>query len=72
MIVKGDTEGSKPYVLDLSIDGYSINRDWGDYNPEHIYYMEWTGTGDPVVFSIYDSAYSDNKGFLTVNIYKWE
>jgi len=26
-IVKGDTEGSKPYVLDISIDGYSINRD---------------------------------------------
>jgi len=70
VIVKGDTEGSKPYVLDISIDGYSINREWGDYNPEHIYYMDWPGTGVPVFFSIYDSAYGDNAGNLTVEIYE--
>jgi hypothetical protein len=69
-IVKGDTEGSKPYVLDISVDGYSVNRDWGDYNPEHIYYLDWTGTGASVSFSIYDSAYGDNSGSLTVEIYR--
>ena len=69
VIVKGDTEGSKPYVLDISIDGYSINRDWGDYNPLHVYTMLFDGTGSTIAFSIYDSAYSDNKGSLTVDIY---
>jgi len=68
-IVKGDTEGSKPYVLDISIDGYSINRDWGVYDPAHLYSMLFDGTGSTIDFSIYDSAYSDNKGSLTVDIY---
>lgn len=69
VIVKGDTEGSKPYVLDISIDGYSVNVDWGDYNPEHIYYHEMVGAGDPVCFSIYDSYSGDNNGALTVEVW---
>lgn len=69
-IVKGDTEGLVPYVLDISINGYSINTDWGVYNPEHIYSIPFTGTGSPICFSIYDSAYTDNNGSLTVEIYE--
>jgi len=69
-IVKGDTEGSKPYVLDISIDGYSINRDWGAYSPLHVYTMLFDGTGSTIAFSIYDSASGDNKGSLTVKIYR--
>lgn len=69
-IVKGDTEGSKPYVLDISINGYSINRDWGSYNPAHVYNLLFTGTGSTIAFSIYDSAYGDNNGNLTVKIYR--
>lgn len=70
VIVKGDTEGSQPYVLDISVDGYSINRDWGDYSAEHIYYLQFTGTGSSADFSIYDSYYPDNSGSLTVEIYE--
>jgi len=69
VIVKGDTEGSKPYVLDVSIDGYSVNTDWGDYSGDHIYSIPFTGTGSPICFSIYDSNYGDNSGSLTVDIY---
>lgn len=71
-IVKGDTEGSKPYVLDVSIDEYSINRNWGDYNSDHIYYIYWNGTSSPACFSIYDSVHGDNKGSIEVTIYVWE
>ncbi len=67
--VKGDSEGSQPYVLDISINGFSINTDWGEYNSAHIYSQPFTGSGSPICFSIYDSAYSDNSGFLTVDIY---
>ena len=70
VIVKGDSEGSKPYVLDISINGYSINRDWGSYNLLHVYTMLFDGTGSTIAFSIYDSAYTDNKGSLTVKIYR--
>lgn len=70
VIVKGDIEGSKPYVLDISIDGYSINRDWGDYNPLHVYTMLLYGTGNSIDFSIYDSYSGDNSGSLTVDIDK--
>jgi len=68
--VKGDVEGSKPYVLDVSINGYSINTDWGDYQPSHIYTKSIVGNGVPVNFSIYDSAYGDNSGFITVEIWQ--
>ncbi len=58
-----------PYVLDVSIDGYSVNTDWGDYSEDHIYSIPFTGTGSPICFSIYDSFNGDNNGSLTVDIY---
>jgi len=70
VMYKGDTEGSVPYVLDLSINGYSTNTDWGAYQPTHVYTKQWTGTGATLSFSIFDSAWSDNVGFLTVEIWK--
>lgn len=69
-VVKGDTEGSRPYVLDVSIDGYSQNTDWGTYNSDHVYVKDYVGAGAPVQFSIYDSAYTDNKGSIKVDIYE--
>jgi hypothetical protein len=70
VVVKGDTEGSTPYVLDLSINGYSSNTDWGAYEPMHEYTKQWTGTGASLSFSIYDSNYKDNRGSLTLEIWK--
>jgi hypothetical protein len=36
------------------------------YNPAHIYAYVRLGTGNPFVFDIYDTTYSDNGGALTV------
>jgi hypothetical protein len=69
-VVKGDTEGSRDYVLDVSINGLPVNDNWGEYNSEHTYSMEYTGTGQKLDFFIYDSVYSDNAGFITVKILK--
>jgi hypothetical protein len=75
-IVKGDTEGSKPYVLDLSIRelGTEYNIDWGDYSPENTYSKEISLTcpNEKLTFFIYDSNYSDNSGSLNVTVYEWK
>jgi hypothetical protein len=44
-------------------------KPWGEYNSEHEYYYALVGTGYPVGFLIWDSAYWDNSGSLTVKIY---
>ncbi len=54
IVVKGDTGGSQTYVLDVSVNGNPVNDDWGVYDEDHIY----------------DSAYGDNNGSITVEIYK--
>ena len=43
----------------------------GDYNDDHIYTADIIGTGVPIKFQIYDTAYSDNSGFIRVEIFKW-
>ena len=54
--------------LDVLVDGSNIY--WGDYNPSHIYNYTYLGTGLPINFSIYDSAYGDNINIgLTVKVY---
>ena len=63
--------GSTPYVLDISINGFGKNIDWGDYNSDHIYYHTYRGRGAPIAFSIYDSHYGDNQGHLNVDIFKF-
>lgn len=71
VIIKGDTEyPTFPNILDLSINGPETNQDWGVYQSTHVYTKEWTGTGEPLSFAIYDTYYSDNVGFLTVEIWK--
>lgn len=71
VIIKGDTEyPSFPNILDLSINGITTNQDWGAYQSTHVYTKEWTGTGEPLNFAIYDSFYDDNTGSLTVEIWK--
>ncbi|HCC67601.1 TPA: hypothetical protein DEP90_00050, partial [Patescibacteria group bacterium] len=71
IVVKGDTEGSKPHVLDVSINGYTENIDWGGYKEDHIYYKTYIGKEYPITFSIYDSAYGDNSGSLFVDIFEF-
>jgi hypothetical protein len=71
VIVKGDTEGSQPHVLDVSLTGYDSNVDWGNYNSEHEYTFDITGQGNLLHLFIYDSNHSDNVGSITVEIYEW-
>ena len=71
-------------VLDLQINSEFV--EWGDYNPDHEYQYNFTGTGAVVNFRVFDgnivtdgdvptytleqSWYDDNDGELTVEIYK--
>jgi len=67
----GETNYPSVVGLDVQVDGNNVY--WGDYNPEHIYTIPFDGTGNQIVFSIYDSAYGDNSGSLYVEIMedKW-
>lgn len=56
------------YTLDISVDGTDVY--WGDFDSGHVYSYQYTGTGSPASFGIYDSYYGDNSGYLTVEIYE--
>ena len=64
---------SSPYNgLDLCFDT-NINTDWGDLDEAtHTYNILYTGTGSKISLFIKDGQYSDNSGYLTINIYSWE
>jgi len=70
--VHGWTLGENTYPsvlgLDVLVDGGNVY--WGDYNGAHNYVLSYSGNGNPVSFDIYDSHYSDNSGFITVDIYE--
>lgn len=68
--IKGDTGYSHPNLLDLSINDCTTNRDWGEFKVDHVYTMNWTGTGAPLSFCILDDYYGDNVGALKVEIFK--
>lgn len=54
--------------LDILVDNTNIF--WGDFNPEHVYTHTYAGTGMPINFSIWDSAYGDNVQIdLEVKVY---
>jgi hypothetical protein len=69
--ISGDDLGA-PWTnyLELLVDG--APQAWGDFNLAHTYSMDYIGTGTPVSlnFNILDSAYGDNSGSLTVEIYQ--
>ena len=67
--ISGDALAS-PWTNYLELQVDSIPQDWGSLNsPAHTYSTDYTGDGTSVCFSILDSAYGDNSGFLTVDIY---
>ena len=55
-------------LLGLHVDG--IFPDWGEFNNEHTYYLDFVGTGSQVALWIWDIYYPNNVGSLTVEIYK--
>jgi len=59
-----------PSILGLDVQVNGGNVYWGDYNNEHVYVLSYPGDNNQVSFNIYDSAYGDNSGDLTVDIYE--
>lgn len=63
--VKGEGYFASECGLDLQVDGCV---DWGDFSPTHEYSMDYAGMGLPLHLFIYDNVYTDNSGWLDVNI----
>lgn len=43
-------------------------RWWGPYRNDHIYFILYTGTGNPISLLYYDSGYGDNTATDTITI----
>lgn len=43
---------------------------WGAYNPQHIYLIDYIGTGSPITFTYHDCDYGDNSGALVARIFQ--
>ncbi|MBN1818985.1 MAG: PEP-CTERM sorting domain-containing protein [Sedimentisphaerales bacterium] len=56
-------------LLELRINGEFV--EWGDFNPDHVYYLDIVGDGSQLQFSfdIYDIYFPNNQGGLTAKIY---
>lgn len=54
-------------LLELMVDNTCV--EWGEYNSNHVYTLDYTGTGNTVAFHIYDIFSNNNTGELTVKIY---
>ncbi|MHB1136943.1 MAG: hypothetical protein ACYC1X_09165 [Coriobacteriia bacterium] len=61
-----------PYTnyLEVWVDG--APAPWGALNEAHVYTVPWAGDGTSVEFKILDTAYGDNSGFITINIYEFK
>jgi len=55
--------------LQVWIGGAAVAWQPTDYNSEHIYTLDVIGKGGALMFTIVDDAYSDNSGFITVEIW---
>jgi len=64
-VEKYETHGEG--LLELMVDGAFV--EWGDYDPSHVYVLDYIGTGSSVAFHIYDICAYNNKGSLHVQIY---
>ncbi len=55
--------------LQVWIGGAAVTWQPTLFNPDHIYTFDVNGDGNQLMFTIVDDAYSDNSGFITVEIY---
>lgn len=63
--------------LGVAIGGVDITSktkapNWGSYNSDHVYLTYLIGAGTPIILSYHDCDHSDNRGFLTVEIFSEE
>jgi hypothetical protein len=45
---------------------------WGAYNPNHVYDVNYSGTGKPIQFYYSDDDYGDNSGSMNVLVFELE
>jgi hypothetical protein len=62
-------EGYGKGLLELKVEGDLV--EWGDFNPEHVYTLSWTGSGDPLTLElqIYDIYAQNNIGGLCAALF---
>jgi hypothetical protein len=58
--------------LGLAVDDPSVDAekipDWGSFQRDHVYLMEWMGRGATIDAQIHDANYTNNSGSLTLEI----
>jgi len=58
----------------LGIDDDVVDNDkfpkWGPYRPDHVYSIKLVGKGTTITARVHDSAFGNNAGELTVEIYQ--
>jgi hypothetical protein len=70
-----DNCGGTPDGVDLGIGIDDSNNDnnkfplWGNYEPNHVYTIDFAGQGSSISLNYHDCAYNDNSGSLTVEIW---
>ena len=52
----------------LEIDGRKTPKEWGEYNPDHVYSRQILGQGRSVSLKMLYADYNDNSGEVTVTI----
>jgi hypothetical protein len=62
-------EGYGEGLLELKVEGGFV--EWGDFNPEHVYTLSWTGSGDPLALELqlYDIYAQNNTGGLCAALF---
>jgi hypothetical protein len=62
-------EGYGEGLLELKVDGAFV--EWGDFNANHVYTLQRTGSGDPLTleFQIYDIYAQNNTGGLCATLF---
>lgn len=54
--------------IDDPVVDLDTTPDWGPYNPQHIYEVEWPGAGNPISAAYQDTVYGNNTGNLQLEI----
>lgn len=54
--------------IDDPIVDLDTTPDWGPYNPQHVYEIEWVGRGGTISAAYQDTVYGNNTGILTLQI----
>lgn len=54
--------------IDDPVVDLDTTPDWGPYNPQHVYEIEWVGRGGAIAAAYQDTVYGNNSGNLMLEI----